>query len=834
MNMRGSVKGLLSLWAMSLALVCGGAQPGKDDDAMKYRLHIASEPLDQALQELAAQSGVQIVFFSKFTEGMRGPALDGLYTITGALDILLANSKLAYRMISPKTFQISPATSFDNGKQPPPRREASPPSQASAGPQAPEPLEEVTVVSSAEHLAALRVATPLSDIPQTVSVISAEEIRQQNDTDLTDALRYAPGITVLQVDSMNADFYSRGFQITSFHTDGGAPLSSFFSSSNSTPLFQSSPDLSEFDHIEVLRGSDALFGGTGNPGGTVSLVRKRPLETPFASADLTTGSWDDERAEGDVTGPLAFGGALRGRVDGVFEDRGYFYDLASLERKRLVAVIEADLTATTLLTLGGSYQRDDALPFINGLPRAPDGSDPHWPTNTSLTFDWSRYRQRLREGYLQAEQKFIGDWKLKIDAEQWDGKSDAAYGYWNSPVDPANRESYEPPQSVVSFDNFLHRQFALDATVTGTFPWFGRRANVAFGADFMHVHATQPVNEYGAYDPPSPIYSYDPSHYPSPYLAPNPLTEDLSGYLRTHGVFASLRLPLTEKLSVTAGTRVGSDETSAGLTLSQSGTTLRLPSRYGSSNVFTPFAGVMYTFSEHYSVYASYADIYQTTAEAVERPDGSLLGPESGVDRELGIKGTWRQHTVYGALVLYKITQDGVPLELPESGPGLQCCFVSGTNRSYGTDLELNGAPAPGWLVSFGYSYNVNEAATGGSVTPTTPRHILKLWMSKQLEGVLDRLTVGGGWLAQSTNSGDRFCSFIECVVGPSSQYESSQGSYAVVDLRVGVRIDSHWQAALTVNNLFDRTYYQALGDPTGGNWYGDPRNWQLRIQGKY
>jgi outer-membrane receptor for ferric coprogen and ferric-rhodotorulic acid len=268
--------------------------------------------------------------------------------------------------------------------------------------------------------------------------------------------------------------------------------------------------------------------------------------------------------------------------------------------------------------------------------------------------------------------------------------------------------------------------------------------------------------------------------------------------------------------------------------LSQSGTTLRLPSRYGSSNVFTPFAGVMYTFSEHYSVYASYADIYQTTAEAVERPDGSLLGPESGVDRELGIKGTWREHTVYGALVLYKITQDGIPLELPESGPGVQCCFVSGTNRSYGTDLELNGAPAPGWLVSFGYSYNVNEAATGGSVTPTTPRHILKLWMSKQLEGVLDRLTVGGGWLAQSTNSGDRFCSFIECVVGPSSQYESSQGSYAVVDLRVGVRIDSHWQAALTVNNLFDRTYYQALGDPTGGNWYGDPRNWQLRIQGKY
>jgi outer-membrane receptor for ferric coprogen and ferric-rhodotorulic acid len=830
MRTRGSVKGLLCLWAVTLAWICGGAQPSKDDEAMKYRVRIASEPLDQALQELAAQSGAQIVFFSKFTDGLRGPAVDGLYTITAALDILLANSKLTYQTINPKTFQISPATPPNGGKEAPGRRA---PSQAGTSPGTPERLEEVTVVSSAEHLAATRVETPLSAIPQTLSVISAEQIRQQNDTDLTDALRYAPGITVLQVDSMNADFYSRGFQITSFHTDGGAPLSSFFSNSNSTPLFQSSPDLSEFDHIEVLRGSDALFGGTGNPGGTVSLVRKRPLDLPTVSADLTTGSWDNERAEGDLTGPLAFGGALRGRMDGVFEDRGYFYDLATLERKRLFAVIEADATPTTLITLGGSYQRDDALPFINGLPRTPDGSDPHWPTNTSLTFDWSRYRQRLREGYLQAQQKLSGDWKLKIDTEQWDGKSNAAYGYWNSPVDPVNRESYEPPQSVVNFDDSLHRQFAIDTTVTGTFPWFGRRAEMAFGGDFMHVHATQPVDGYGAYEAPNPIYSYDPSRYPSPNVGPETLTEDSSGYLRTHGVFASLRIPLTEKLSVTGGTRLGSDETRAGILFDQLGTALRLSSSSGSSNVFTPYAGVIYALTEHYSVYASYADIYQTFLEAAERPDGRLLGPESGVDRELGLKGSWREHTLYGALVLYKITQDGVPLQLPES-VGSQCCFVSGTNRSYGADMELNGAPAPGWLVSFGYSYNVNEAATGGAVTPTTPRHVLKLWMSKQLEGVLDRLTVGGGWLAQSANSGDRFCSVTLCSVYPTSNYEAYQGSYAVVDLRVGVRIDSHWRAALTVNNLFDRTYYQALGDLNGGNWYGDPRNWQLRIQGKY
>jgi outer-membrane receptor for ferric coprogen and ferric-rhodotorulic acid len=834
MKNRGGVKGLLCMWAVTLAWTCGSTQLG-DDEGMKYRLHIASGPLDQSLQELAAQSGIQIVFFSKLTEGRRAPALDGLYTITGALDILLANSKLGYRMINPKTIQISPTASLGKGKEPPARREAS---QAGENPKLSDDLGEITVTGTAEHLVATRIETPLSAIPQTITIVSAEQIRQQNDTDLTDALRYAPGITVVQVDSMNAAFFSRGFQITSFHIDGGAPLSSFFSGGTTTPIFQSSPDLSEFDHIEVLRGSDALFGGTGNPGGTVSLVRKRPLNTFTASADLATGSWSNERAEVDLTGPLAFDGGLRGRIDGMFEDRGYFYDLATLERKRLFGVIEADVTPTTLVTVGGSYQRDDSLPFINGLPRAPDGSDPHLPVDTALTFDWSRFRQRLREGYIQAQQNFVGDWKLKIDAEQWDGKANAYYGFWQSPIDPVNREFYEPPESLLNFDDSLHRQFAVDATVTGTFPWFDRRAQAAFGGDFMHVHTTDPVDNYFPnYQAPEPTFSYSPSRYPSPFLGPPPLGLNLSGYLRTHGVFASFRIPLTDALSVTAGTRLGSDETRAGVSLSEGGRSGGLSAGYGSTNVFTPYVGVMYALNDHYSVYASYADIYQTMAEAQQEPSGRLLGAESGVDREIGIKGAWREHTLNGALVIYRITQDSVPLSLPYSSQSsLYCCYLPGTNRSYGTDVDFNGVPAPGWLVTVGYSYNVNKAATGGAVSPTTPRHLLKIWASKELTGVLDRFTVGGGLLAQSTNSSSGYCSTLGtlCPMNTSGSYEIFQGSFAVVNLRAGVRIDSHWQAALTVNNLFDRTYYQALGDLNGGNWYGDPRNWQLRIQGKY
>ena len=842
MSRSGGMKGLLCLWAFTLVWTCCSAQPVRDNAATKYRLHIMSEPLGQALQELAAQSGIQIVFFSQLTEGVRGRTLDGLYTITGALDILLAGSNLGYRKINQTTIQVVEKTSPHkrqpaHGTAPGGTRRSANPKVTSSG--LADNLDEVTITDTAEHLVATRIATPLNDIPQTIAIISSEEIAQQSDTDLTDALRYAPGITVAQVDSMDdATFYSRGFLITSFHIDGGAALSPFFSYPGTIPIFLSSPDLSEFDHIEVLRGSDALFGGLGNPGGTVSLVRKLPRDTFGLSASLSTGSWSNDRTEADLTGPLGLDGALRGRLDGVFEDRDFSYGLATLERKRLFGVVEYDVTPATLVRVGGSYERDDSLPFVNGLPRAPDGSNPHLPVDTSMTFDWSRFRERMREGYLQIEQKVVSDWKLRIDAAQWNGRSTAAYGFWGSPIDPANRLFYLPPYSQVNFADSLHRQFAVDTTITGTLPWFSRRADVAFGSDYTRVHTTEPVDSYFSLDKTvAPAFPYEPSLYPSPYFETLTLGADLGATLTTRGIFASLRIPLTAALSVTAGTRVSSDGTHTNVDLTAP-VIANASVRWGSSRVFTPYAGVMYAVDSHYSLYASYADIYQNQAETAAEPDGRVLGPESGIDRELGIKGAWREHTLYGTLVFFKITQDSVPLALPISSSGTlgppYCCYQPGTSRSYGADIEIDGTPARGWLLTAGYTYDVNEAAAGGTVSAATPRHIVKLWTSKQFSGALDRFTIGGGLLAQSANSLGGSCAVGGVACPASGLYRILQGSYAVVDLRAGFRIDSHWQAALTLNNVLNRTYYQTLGNLTGGNWYGDPRNWQLRTEWRY
>jgi len=84
-------------------------------EPVRYNFKIDSQPLGTALQEFAKQSGVQIIFFSQVTEGLQAPALSGSYTISGALEMLLSGSHLIFRVINPKTIEISSSTAMDSG-----------------------------------------------------------------------------------------------------------------------------------------------------------------------------------------------------------------------------------------------------------------------------------------------------------------------------------------------------------------------------------------------------------------------------------------------------------------------------------------------------------------------------------------------------------------------------------------------------------------------------------------------------------------------------------------------------------------------------------------------
>lgn len=104
----------------------------------------------------------------------------------------------------------------------------------------------------------------LKELPQTVTVMTRQRIDDQGLKMLDDVLERTPGITVQKDNTVTSSFYSRGFQITSFQIDGNSPM--YGAGGLNAGLNTSQLDLAMFDHVEVLRGSDALYSTSGEPG----------------------------------------------------------------------------------------------------------------------------------------------------------------------------------------------------------------------------------------------------------------------------------------------------------------------------------------------------------------------------------------------------------------------------------------------------------------------------------------------------------------------------------------------------------------------------------------
>ncbi|MGD9664922.1 MAG: DUF4880 domain-containing protein, partial [Novosphingobium sp.] len=143
-----------------------------------------------------------------------------------------------------------------------------------------------------------------------------------------DAMRQLAGVSLVQgSSSLETTFYSRGFAITNIQVDGGAPMATLIGNGASSGYFPQI-DMSVYDHVELLRGAAGQFGAYGDPGGTINLVRKKPLDHAQFTLEAQAGSWDTYRIVADATSPLALDGALRGRLVMTYQNNHYFYNTA--------------------------------------------------------------------------------------------------------------------------------------------------------------------------------------------------------------------------------------------------------------------------------------------------------------------------------------------------------------------------------------------------------------------------------------------------------------------------------------------------------------------------
>ncbi|MEW3784648.1 Fe(3+)-pyochelin receptor FptA [Pseudomonas aeruginosa] len=643
------------------------------------------------------------------------------------------------------------------------------------------------------------------ELPQSASVIDHERLEQQNLFSLDEAMQQATGVTVQPFQLLTTAYYVRGFKVDSFELDGVPAL---LGNTASSPQ-----DMAIYERVEILRGSNGLLHGTGNPAATVNLVRKRPQREFAASTTLSAGRWDRYRAEVDVGGPLSASGNVRGRAVAAYEDRDYFYDVADQGTRLLYGVTEFDLSPDTLLTVGAQYQHIDSITNMAGVPMAKDGSNLGLSRDTYLDVDWDRFKWDTYRAFGSLEQQLGGGWKGKVSAEYQEADSRLRYAGSFGAIDPQTGDGGQLMGAAYKFKSI---QRSLDANLNGPVRLFGLTHELLGGVTYAQGETRQDTARFlNLPNTPVNVYRWDPHGVPRPqigqYTSPGTTTTTQKG------LYALGRIKLAEPLTLVVGGRESwwDQDTPA--------------TRFKPGRQFTPYGGLIWDFARDWSWYVSYAEVYQPQADR-QTWNSEPLSPVEGKTYETGIKGELADGRLNLSLAAFRIDLENNPQEDPDH-PGLpnNPFYISGGKvRSQGFELEGTGYLTPYWSLSAGYTYTSTEYLkdsqndSGTRYSTFTPRHLLRLWSNYDLPWQDRRWSVGGGLQAQSDYSVD--------YRGVSMR----QGGYALVNMRLGYKIDEHWTAAVNVNNLFDRTYYQSLSNPNWNNRYGEPRSFNVSLRGAF
>lgn len=775
---------------------------------------VAAGPLATALNDFAVAAGVSLSTDPAQTRGLRSPGVRGSFGVAQGFAQVLAGSGLE-------------AVQLPNGAYV--LRQAAPSSAAATGVE--KTMAPVTVSASMErdpvsehsNSYAARAVTvgkgvqTLREIPQSVSVVTRQKMDDQNLNTIDAVLANTTGITMYDSPMGGRYVYSRGFMVDTYQFDG-VNRAMYYPQANS---FTSNTAM--LDRVEIVRGATGLLQGTGSPGAAINMVRKRPLAEKQVQLALSAGRWNDVRGEVDVTGPLNESGSIRGRAVAAHDQRDYFYDVADSRTDVLYGVLEFDLAPGSKLTTGASYEKLHSTPFFSGMPRFRDGSDPKLPRSTFLGADWNRWDSRQTAVFAEFEHRFDADWSLKASANYTRERHDVKYMFSQGALDPATLAGMMMYGGVFDYGT---TNKGIDLSLDGKFNAFGRRHGFSAGmntnrlesdSDFslaLLQRANNPLRPNHGVAEPSDAWFRENSYRGDPSITKMTQT----------GAYGVARFSVSDPLTVVAGARVSNYKSSS--VYRDTGEVYIDP--YRENGVVTPYGGVIYAFDKRWSGYASVSDIFQPQNQRTA--EGALLDPLKGRNLEAGVKGELFDGKVNASLALFRIEQrNRAELDLVNTcSSGTECYFSAGKVRSEGVDAEISGEVAPGWQLFAGYTLNnfkyLEQTSNAGVMFASTysPRHMLRAWSDYRLPGALQKWSVGGGVNFQTESS------------RVTQNITVAQGAYALWSARGAYQIDRNWTASLSVTNLLDKRYYQTVGAPAWGNFYGEPRKAQLTLRARF
>lgn len=657
----------------------------------------------------------------------------------------------------------------------------------------------------------------VQETPQSVSIVTAQRILDQNLISVKDVIQNGVGVAVTEVDDVRNSFFARGFEIRNTQIDG-VPAAWTLAGGNG----ETSIDVSIYERIEIVRGATGLLSGAGDPSASVNLVRKHADSTELKGyVNASIGSWNTWRLSADVGGALTSDGRIRARVVGRYEEGEYYMDIQDRKKWVLYGVVEADVTDSTLVRAGISHQ--DTKPKGASWGSLPtfytDGTLTDLPRSQTTAADWTYWNSTNQNIFATVRQDFGDKWNLTVNYNRLRNTGDTQLLYLYGGVDKATGAiQYTNPYKSKG----VSTQNSFDAQLKGEFNLFGRDHEVVLGA--LHSVLKRHTDNYEAPLPwlsDLPLIGQVGVPYPEPVWGTEAVRNEQERIEQT-GYYGALRLNIADPFKVILGGRLASWD--------QKGFAWSGTSDYGDDNVFIPYVGALYDVTPNHRIYASYTKIFQP--QNLRDRNLELLDPLDGNAYEIGLKSSFFDEALQTSIALFRIEQDnvgitdGAPIPVEGSQP-IQPYRAAQGVTSKGFEVEVTGQPIEGWNLNASYSQFKAEDADGVAANADQPRKLLKIFTTFDLPGLLEGLTIGGGVNYRSKSYSDGTNPYLQDAQGNAVPFRFQQDGYTLVSLMARYNVSEALQIQGNLENLFDKKYYSQVGSFSQYR-YGAPRNFTI------
>lgn len=659
--------------------------------------------------------------------------------------------------------------------------------------------DEVVVYSHA--VTATKTDTPLIQIPQSITVVTPQQIQDQGALSMQSALQYTAGVTN-EGDDTRGDFnVIRGFLAVNY-LDGLKREFGF--------VYLPRNETYSLDRIDVLLGPAAVLYGAGSSGGLVNMESKRPQFQFGGEVGASYGSFDRKQVQFDVTGPL--GDNFAARLVGLYRDAGMLVHYMPDDRKLIQPSLTWRPNDNTNITLIGLYQRDYTGPSaydpLAATLYAPAGR--RMSPRTELgepDFDKGPKDDKsltlLIDEQINKRLKFHSATRVEGDHTTY-GQIYGVYYAGTSILDPfvpglGDGRSYVPRSLFAydahyrSFDSDNSLQIDLDSQ------WVTQR--ILAGVDYSDFR--QLSRQAFDYLTIAPIDVYNPVYTPGIQADYGPQTKQV---LLDMGVYAQDQIRIADRVSLVLGARhdhLNSENTDQPTAI---------------DNATTKRAGITVDVTKSLAPYISYSESFTPVSGLSQF--GDTYKPLYGKSHEGGVK--WQP--VHGAMIrltYFDITERNHLV--PDPAQPLNS-IQAGSVRANGVEFQGTYTLPQDINLSVAYSHLNSRLSGQDRQQDVTPKDSASLFAAKTLR-LSDDLGVrfgGGVRYVGSQISGDTTAYSLR-ITTPS---------YTLVDALGAVDFRS-WTLQVNAVNLLNKLYYASC-DTYGSCENGDPRTYNVMVNYRF